>query len=654
MMWFKKWYHERFASHTNDAVKAVLTADVQMSNQRKVIRIIYDGCNDDSPTCRHRNRFWFVHRRRIINRPIDSAVSCISNVHKNNTDRNANESNSAVKQHDEPLNQVDDKIAEQTFINDTRPTDIDDIYSNRTNSWASTANVHRRIDSFVTNVNEYGNGENDCGSLSKPKEQRLRTFKLSIVPEIFCNICNPKLTSIDVKKSIQSDSNRIQIQYDSNEDNADRDEWPPKSFQQIEFLQRRVRELEYFISEIETAIRINTTSLSATSSGTAEKSSTCRLCDDQPLTDWVIVSIEFQPCESISNGDHHTTVTESSNSIQYYTTSEFCDRKTIVTIHQCPSNYSLNDRRLYEHQSQSLSQHDYGKYHSHNCCAIQRLLWFVRFLDFNIQTGTPSTDTVAAEVASTAASCPSLSDPTAMRYNNSISTSIRSGYHSTDSIFFKEPMYPEFNYLLQEPSSSNKHSNVLTAQMIQNSLSSISTSNSMKSSFKTPSKCYSTESIPEYFGLNECGDIIIHVDHICEEKGFGFLVGRKKKLYCDVPYGEEVNEKPKFSLTTAVRGFFQTMSSTFFKCAGVGESINSIIFFLITIINTWLFGITNGQSNNFIKTLNMYWWVALEMFFKHHFSRNLEQRGEMTNRYKKNCFEAFVLTKTLIFLAKPN
>lgn len=610
MMWFKKWFHERFASHTNDAVKAVLTADVHVKKQRKIIRIIYDGCSDNnSITCHHRNRFWFARQRRIISRPIDSAVSCgVSNVHQNNFDRSANESNSSEKQHRYPLDQVDDKTAEQAVINAARQTDID-ICSKRTKAWVSSDKFHQRIDSFITNVNENSNGENDCGSLSKPKEPRLRTFKLSIVPEICCNICKPEASpSIDVKKCNESDLNRIQIQYDS--DSSDSDEWPPKPFQQIEFLQRRVRELEHFISEIETIVQSNKATTASKSSGSTaatQKSSNCHLCNDQPLTDWVIVSIEFRQitsCESISDDDHFTSVTESSNFIQYYTTSERCDRRTIVTIHQCPSNYSLNDRRLYEHRLQSFSQSDYGKYHSHHCCAIEKLLRFVGFLELNIQTGTPSTDSLAAEVASTAASCPSLNDSTAMRYA-SISPSIRSGYHSSDSIFLKDTMYPEFNYLLQEPSSSNRHSNVLTAQIIHNSLSStISTTDSMKSSFRAPSKYFSTESIPEYFGLNDCGDIIIHVDHICEEKGFGFLVGRKKKLYCDVPYGEEVNEKPKFSLATVVRGLFHAMSSTFNKCTNGGESDSFIITILIVRVRcartrdkTYSFVFINQQLN---------------------------------------------------------
>lgn len=48
-------------------------------------------------------------------------------------------------------------------------------------------------------------------------------------------------------------------------------------------------------------------------------------------------------------------------------------------------------------------------------------------------------------------------------------------------------------------------------------------------------------SIQKYFGLNDDGDIIIHLNHINEYEGFGFL--SKKKLK-NVPYGIEAKEKP--------------------------------------------------------------------------------------------------------------
>lgn len=559
MRWFKRWYHERFANHTNDSVTvAYAPDDVQKRTKRKVIRIIYDGCNDDSIVCCHRNSYWLL-RRRLCNQSIDSIVASISDIDKNNCDQSAIEAKP----------QVTDK-SEQSIIDDTQTTDIDLT----ARIWyGSRENFRRTNDSFVTNVNQYGNGEYDCGSLSKSKDPRLRTCKLSIVPEICCNICNPNHTSVDVKECFESDSNRIQIQYDS-DGSVDSDEWPPKSFQQIEFLQHRIKELEYFISEIEDRVRSGSSSSNnSLTSGTDQSNQTCRYCDEQPLTDWVIVSIELRSstqCETFSDDDHF--LKETSSFVQYYTTSEFSGQQTIVTVHQYPSNNSLNELDyLYErYRSQASSQQEYGILETHNC-AVGRLLWICKFLDFNIQTGTPSVDSLATEVASRPSSlCTSRSNST-MKFT-SILRSIGRDYHSTDSVFQKEnPMYPEFNYLLQDPCTSSKHSNVITAQLIQNSLSTISTIDPPKSPFKTPLKYCSTESIPEYFGLNECGDIIIHVDHICEETGFGFLVGRKKKIYCDVPYGEEVYEKPKFSLKYAVKRFFKAMSNTFCKCT-VGES----------------------------------------------------------------------------------
>lgn len=585
MLWFKRWFHERFVNHSKDNVKAVISADVKIKSKRKVIRIIYDGCNDDSITCRHRNSYWFIRRRRP-NQSIDSDVTSISCVSKNNCDRNVIESNITTETATATINRTTNEthqiqVADNNVIinNDTlQPPDID--CSSRF-SCGSSEIFLPNCDSFVTNVNQYGNGENDCGSLSKSKDPRLRTFKLSIVPEICCNICNPTITktttSFDVKPCLESDLNRIQIQYDS-DGTAETDEWPPKPFQQIDFLQRRIKELEFFITEIETRVR------SSTTPDTNQNSHKCRVCDEQPLTDWVIVSIEQKPiasqCESFSDDDRFSSITtQSSSFVQYYTTSEFSDRKTIVTVHQYPSNYTLNYR---DRTSQSSSLQEYG---INETCAIDRLLCFVRFLDLNIQTGTPSLfDAIAVEAVDTTSSYTSSGSNTTMKFN-SISTSTRRDCHSADSIFLKDPMYPEFNYLLQEPCTSSKHSNMLTAQMFNNSLSSISSIDSLKTPFIASLNYCSTESIPEHFGLNEYGDIIIHIDHICEEKGFGFLLGRKKKIYCDVPYGEEVYEKPKFTLKCAVKRFFKAMSDTLGKCTTVvGESDHLVHDFFYIIV----------------------------------------------------------------------
>lgn len=611
-MWFKRWYHEKFVNPTrNDNAKA----------KRKVIRIIYDSCSDDdSIACGERNNgHWFL-QRQLFRPSIDSnAIASIGgdkNENNNNfdNDRTAIEATELVQMVTGKKAQVIDNssIEQTTHITannangeQRQSIDIDDdndvICRYGTDDdggreeFQSLANI-----SFVTDVNKYGNGEKS-GLLSKPTDPRRRTFKLSIVPKINCSFCNQNrpqhTTSFDVKTCISnaSISNRFQIQYDNDDGIADIDEWPPKTnFQQIDFVQRRIKELEYFISEIENRVRNDSESTSTSSSSisnccnsitasadTNQSNTECQYCNEQSLTDWVIVSIELQSittCENFPSDDHLSSSGKESSSsttyAQYYTTSEVCDKHTIITVHPFQSHCTLNDRK-------SSSQLDYG----HNCTVAGQLLCICKLLDFNnIQTGTPSIDYPHhhhhrfGTSSSDSFSCHHdqqhhQSDSGSMKFT-SIPTTLARDFHSTDSFFHKDPMYPEFNYLLQEPCTSSKHHNMLTAQMIHASLSSLSSTidSSKLVSALTPSlKCCSIESIPEYFGLNECGDIIIHVDHICEETGFGFLAGRKKKIYCDVPYGEEVCEKPKFSLKYAVKRFFKAMSDTIGKCAVVGE-----------------------------------------------------------------------------------
>lgn len=621
MMWFKRWYHERFVSHTskNNETNSGSNIELSAGAKRKVIRIIYDSCDDgdDSISRGHRrNHSQWLIQRQLIRRSIDSFAATGIDINRNENN-NFNAHHTAIEATElvqtikgKKIQVIDNDSIEQTtpiivadnvVAAEEHSTDIDDdviseLFMHDSGSREEIQSAP--ANSFVTDVNKYGNGEKS-GLLSKPKDPRLRTFALSIVPKINCNFCNQNHhTSIDVNSCFSNDdsiSNRIQIQYDD-------DEWPPKSLQQIDFVQRHIKELEYFISEIENRVESNSGSRSESISSSISSSisnNSCNSitsfdddtnrsyttechCNEQSLNDWVVVSIELRSittCENLSSDDNligkessSSTPSASPTYVQYYTTSEICDKRTIITVHPFQSNCTLNDRK-------SSSQLDYG----HNCTG--QLLCICKLLDFNnIQTGTPSSvdhqhhrhhHQFATEVASTS-SChhQQPSDSSSMKFT-SISTTLARDFHSTDSFFRKDPMYPEFNYLLQEPCTSSKHSNMLTAQMIHASLSSISSSidsPKLLSPFMQSSiKCCSTESIPEYFGLNECGDIIIHIDHICEETGFGFLAGRKKKIYCDVPYGEEVYEKPKFSLKYAVKRFFKTMSDTIGKCTSVGE-----------------------------------------------------------------------------------
>jgi hypothetical protein len=56
--------------------------------------------------------------------------------------------------------------------------------------------------------------------------------------------------------------------------------------------------------------------------------------------------------------------------------------------------------------------------------------------------------------------------------------------------------------------------------------------------------------VKQYFGLNDCGNIIIHVDHIAEEHGEAMLMKKKyKSMFKDVPVGEEMVEDKRFHMT---------------------------------------------------------------------------------------------------------
>lgn len=84
-----------------------------------------------------------------------------------------------------------------------------------------------------------------------------------------------------------------------------------------------------------------------------------------------------------------------------------------------------------------------------------------------------------------------------------------------------------------------------------------------------------TFSVRKYFGLNEIGDIIIHLDHVIEYQGFGYL---NKYDVGKVPIGVEVTEK---------RRWWKKFGDIF-----DGNIINihliKFIFYLYIIINSYL------------------------------------------------------------------
>lgn len=70
--------------------------------------------------------------------------------------------------------------------------------------------------------------------------------------------------------------------------------------------------------------------------------------------------------------------------------------------------------------------------------------------------------------------------------------------------------------------------------------------------------------IARHFGLNANGDIIIHLDHIVEQKGYGFLMRRKQRVYRHVGFAKEIDEcvKVPIKFRTMIRNVVRTLQTS--------------------------------------------------------------------------------------------
>lgn len=547
MMWFKKWYHERFVNPSKKIDLSIIDVN-ETSCRNSTETRLNDQKPDQSIVLRRRIRHPKNSRdkRNEANQIIESITENISNNNRNNN--NNNKQNVAI--HSTVTNvstkiQVLDKATKQV-ISETRRIDIE----------ASIRIFNRKqefnddtTDSSVTDVNEYGNGESDCDSLSKSKDTRL--YCKSRNSTIETTNCNSSVQAFEPFESTSTETFKLN---NKSIIPTERNEWlstQSKDSCHREFLHHRAKELENFISD------------SSDSRAKKDyKTNNCRVCDEQTLNDWVIVSIELKPiasCESSLDENHINYLNESASTVQYYTTCEYSDidKQPIVTLHHCPSIYVKSRTGNCEcNRIDSQPHKDYGIFYSHNR-KIRRLLWFAKLFDFNIKTGTPFCNSYTATPSSSFAAL-NMNHNT-MKYNNLSSSDYHGHFLSSESLFSHNTLQSDIDICFQEPCTSNtKKFNFF---LDHNAFNSISTMDSLK----TSSKCMTTSSIPEYFGLNDHGDIIIHIDHICEEKGFGFMMRRKKAVYRKVPYGEEVCEKDFFNLGS-IKRFFKSVSDKICKC----------------------------------------------------------------------------------------
>lgn len=435
-------------------------------------------------------------------------------------------------------------------------------------------------DDGSTNVNVNGNGENDK-ALLQSKETRRTKYDRSISQQINL-VANSSAVNGNEPSSISGTNNSYGDQSLAVKGNH-------------QYLHQRVRELECFISTIgEAATATNTAwqtlanseeSTAANTQSTAESCTTsiatatasavaahhCSATGNEPqiLIDWVIVSLE---CECVSVYEYH------------FDDENRCISAFEAASQQSPQSHGERDGTNDDDEdvdddekivcNTSTVSNDYG------WCRLQHrtyqlFLWFVKLFDSNIKTGTPCPSASSSPQSSTSATAAASSSTLPLSVNEATMKSTLSlilrRFISTDSLYSINEQRVEMNYLsqhdancLHKMSSSKGSLDVLTSSTpLVHSLYASET-NSVGS---VVASAKSSASIPEYFGLNDYGDIIIHVDHVHEEKGFGFKMHRKKiaSYRHTVVRGKEVTEK-KFCFKSAMKRFFKEVVTTFNEC----------------------------------------------------------------------------------------
>lgn len=487
---------------------------------------------------------------------LSGAVMTIQSISENICDSNSNNNRIAVESIKEL--QVADKTEERVIAGDIESIDS---RANGKYGICRTETLAQRI-SCNSNVNENGNGENDCDTVSKSTDPRRRaTKKLIIVPNANSsnNCSNPSISF-----GLSNPSNCDFVQSDSNGRSESDEQGQSSQQQRREFSQRRVaRDLEQFINDSGKSGSDSHRSRRAIRNSDRFNNNNF---NEKVYVDWVFVAIRIQrskSCDSFFDKQQNNRFSEPLPTTQYYTTSEFSVRenKKIITFYEYPSTTTLNQEtaeynyRVEEHLN---CEQDYGIFHSHNR-TVRRLLWFIKFLDFNIKTGTPIGDSIFDATTSTP-------KRHTMRYTYSRNlAALRPLRHFLSS----NEICSDFNYHLQEPCSSGKDSELFSRPMIHSNstLTSMSSIDSSPKSSKSSSvKCVHDGDVAKSFGLTEDGDIILNIDHIDEEKGFGFMMRRKKQVYRNVVYGEEVFEHDPITIAGVLKRFFKGIAGSLCKC----------------------------------------------------------------------------------------
>ena len=301
-------------------------------------------------------------------------------------------------------------------------------------------------------------------------------------------------------------------------------------------LERQARQLENFISDFD-----ESDTDEDFARRTRSQTRPHALNKDDLLSEWVVVTIESS-AESLCERGTSTTASSSSTSdhtFQYYSQLSKVNRRDIndnILI----GKISPSDSTLIDQNSSTFAdafdaedgEQDYGLFHSRHSTA-QRILRIFKFLDFKIKTG-------RRPIEST---------------NLNLRTHEWITVDDCDSV--KVP---------RDPSSSKATMTMKTELLTSTWLAG---DHCRLSSFSTtPQEPKRMPTMAELFGLNDYGDFILCVDHIPEEKGFGFLMRRNKEIYHKCSIAKEIKEANHITWMTLKQIWYDFVDAFYDKCRG--------------------------------------------------------------------------------------
>lgn len=394
--------------------------------------------------------------------------------------------------------------------------------------------------SCTTDVNEYSNGEKDCDWVSKPTEPRLQ-------PQQILN-----------NRSRHTAATSIKVNVYCNESSAVHPlqqrlaEWPSPNSDEEAFVHadqpEQVNELAIIIDDNDgCALNQNNNCTDLNCNKWSELNG--QTIDESNLIDWVVISLELKPIVTICDRTPDDSVQSfedivqysSATTAQYYTAAEYCavEQQTLVTLHHCSRHSADIDTPAYLMRSQSCYTDSRDLSYSHP--KIRRRLWLRRFFSQEIRAGIPTSRSISTNSFASTTLGGSSQSVGSMKLPALLPAVKRRDFMSCES-FGQSNETVSTDYPLEQPCSSSRSQRIsfYATPIVQSTFTSMSTIDLMR---PNNDKCKSNASIADTFGLNDFGDIIIHMDHISEETGFGFVARHKRELYRNVPRGEEVYER---------------------------------------------------------------------------------------------------------------